>query len=152
MMVYHDAALSFLHFTFLLILVAALGAEAFLLRLPVDARLAKLLLRADAFYGISAIGLLGAGAARAIWGAKGWEYYAGQPFFWAKLATFALVGVISIWPTLTFLKWNKAAGADAAFMAAEATVARMRRVIMAELHLLAVVVLFAALMARGIGS
>ncbi len=151
-MLYHDAALSFLHFTFLLIVVAALGAEAFLLRLPVDARLARLLVRIDAFYGISAIGLLSAGAARAAWGAAGWAFYAGQPFFWAKLAMFALIGLISIWPTLTFLKWSNAARADAAFMAAEAAVARMRRVVMAELHLLAVVVLFAALMARGIGS
>lgn len=151
-MLYHDAALSFLHFTFLLVLVAALGAEAFLLRLPVDARLARLLLRIDAFYGISAIGLLGAGAARAIWGAKGWEFYAGQPFFWAKLATFALIGVISIWPTLTFLKWSRAAGADATFQAPEVAATRVRRVVMAELHLLALVVLFAVLTARGIGG
>ena len=151
-MLFHDAALSFLHFTFLFVLVAALGAEAFLLRLPVDARLARLLLRIDAFYGISALGLLGAGAARAIWGAKGWEYYAGQPFFWAKLATFALIGLISIWPTLTFLKWSKAARADASFQAGEASAAGVRRLVVAELHLLALIVLFAVLMARGIGG
>ncbi len=151
-MIYHDAALSFLHFTFLLVLVSALGAEAFLLRLQVDTRLARLLVRIDAFYGISAIALVGAGAARAVWGARGWEFYAGQPFFWAKLATFALIGVISIWPTLTFLKWNKAARADATFLAADAAVKRVRRAVMTELHLLALVVLFAVLMARGIGG
>lgn len=151
-MLYQDAALSFLHFTFLLILVASLGAEVMLLRLPVDGRVARLLLRIDAFYGLSAIGLVAAGVARANFGAKGWDYYADQPFLWAKLSTFALIGVISIWPTVSYLKWNKFARADAAFVAPEAEVKRMRRIVLGEAHLLTLVVAFAVLMARGIGA
>lgn len=151
-MSYQDAGLSFLHFTLVLILVGSLSAEAFVLRLPVDARVARLLLRIDLFYGISAVGLLLAGAARVLWGATNSEYYIGQPFFWAKLATFGLIGVLSIWPTLAYFRWNKAAAANSSFMAGEDEVRRVRRLVVAELHLLALLVLFATLMARGIGS
>ena len=151
-MLLHDTALSYLHFVFALILVGALAAEAFILRLPVDGRVARLLLRADLFYGISAVGVIVGGLARVFWGAKGAEFYATQPFFWAKMATFAVVGLISIAPTRAFIGWVKQAGKDAAFAVSEADAKRIRRLVMIELHLLALVPLFAALMARAIGS
>ena len=151
-MLLHDAALSYLHFVFALILVSALVAEAFILRLPVDARVARLLLRADLFYGISAVGVILAGLARVFWGAKGVEFYVGQPFFWAKMAVFGVIGIISIWPTRAFMGWVKQAGKDAAFAVSDADVKRVRRLVMVEVHLLALLPLFAALMARGIGS
>lgn len=151
-MLYHDAGLSWLHFVFAFILVGALAAEAFILRLPVDGRVARLLLRVDLFYGASAVLLILVGVSRVIWGAKGWDYYSGQPFFWAKMATFGAIGLLSILPTRTFMRWVKQAGADAAFTVPEADVKRMRRLVVIEAHLVALVLLFAALMARAIGS
>lgn len=151
-MLLHDAALSYLHFVFALILAGAMAAEAFVLRLPVDGRVARLLLRIDLFYAISAVGVIVAGVARVAWGAKGGDYYASQPFFWAKMATFAVIGLISIAPTRAFFRWVKAARNDPAFAVPEPDSKRIRRLVMVELHLLALVPLFAALMARGIGS
>lgn len=151
-MLLHDATLSYLHFIFALILVAALVAEAFVLRLPVDGRVARLLLRIDLFYGISAVGVIAAGVARVFWSAKGAEFYGAQPFFWAKMATFAAIGLISIAPTRRFIGWVRQAGQDAAFAVTEAEVKGVRRLVMIEVHLLVLVPLFAALMARGIGS
>jgi putative membrane protein len=151
-MLFHDAALSYLHFAFAFILVGALAAEAFVLRLPVDGRVARLLLRMDVFYAIAAVGVIAAGVARVFWGAKGADYYAAQPFFWAKMATFAVVGLISIAPTRAYFAWVKAAKTNPAFAVAEADSKRARLFVMIELHLLALVPLFAALMARGIGS
>lgn len=151
-MLISDAGLSFLHFTFAFILVGALSAEAFVLRLSINNQVARLLLRIDVFYGIAAVGLIAAGLSRVIWGVKGWEYYAAQPFFWAKIATFALIGAASILPTLAYFRWVKAAGQGAGFVVAEAEVKRVRRVVMLELHALALLILFATLMARGIGT
>lgn len=151
-MLLQDAAFSYLHFVFVLILAGALVAEAFILRLPVDGRVARLLLRIDLFYGISSVGVILAGLARVFWGAKGAEFYGAQPFFWAKMAVFAIIGVISALPTRAFMRWTKQAGQDAAFAVGEADVKRVRRLVMIELHLLALVPLFAALMARAIGS
>jgi len=151
-MIFHDVALSYLHFVLAFILVGALAAEAFVLRLPVDGRVAHLLARIDAFYGASAVGVLIVGFSRAVWGASGWGYYVEQPFFWAKIAIFFLVGLISIVPTLRFFRWARSARADAAFVAPAPEVKAARRLVMIEVHLLALIPLFAALMARGIGA
>ena len=147
----NDAILAWAHFVLAFLLVGVLVAEAFILRLPVDARVARLLARIDVFYGGSAVLLILVGVARVIWGAKGWAYYEGQPFFWAKMATFALLGLISILPTMTFLRWRREAAARDAFLAPEAEVKRTRRYVMGEVHLIAVLLLFAVLMARAIG-
>jgi putative membrane protein len=146
-----DAGLAWLHFVFAFVLVGALAAEAFVLRLPVDGRVARLLSRIDLFYGISAGLVIMAGVSRAIWGAKGWDYYQGQPFFWAKLAMFAIIGVLSVPPTLAFMRWSRAARADSNFMVPEAATKRVRLLVVIETHLIAVLLLFAVLMARGIG-
>lgn len=149
---YHDAALSWLHFVLAFVAVGAIVAEAFLLRLPVDGRVARLLLRIDLFYGVSAVLLILVGVSRVIWGAKGWAYYQDQPLFWAKMATFGMIALLSIAPTRTFIGWVKQAGADAAFAVADVEAKRVRRIVMIEVHLVALLVLFAALMARGIGA
>ncbi|MGE0595701.1 MAG: DUF2214 family protein [Hyphomonadaceae bacterium] len=149
-MLYHDAALSFLHFVFAFLVVGTLTAEAFVLRLPVNERVARLLLRIDAFYGASAVLVILAGVARVAWGAKEAAFYLEAPFFWAKIAAFALTGLLSIAPTRTFMAWARAAKADAGFIVEEAAVKRVRRTIILELHVLVLVPLFAALMARGL--
>ena len=150
-MLLHDAGLAYLHFVLAFVLVGALVAEAFILRLPVDGRVARLLLRVDLFYGVSAFLLILAGVSRVIWRAKGWDYYQSQPFFWAKMVAFAVIGLISIAPTRAFLRWNKAAGADPAFSVTEAEQRKVRRAVVFETHVVALLLLFASLMARGIG-
>lgn len=146
-----DAILAWIHFLLAFLLVGALVAEVFILRLPVDGRVAQLLTRVDLFYGVSAGLLIAAGVSRVIWGAKGWVYYQAEPFFWAKMATFAGVGLISILPTMTFLRWRRAATSSDTFVAPEAEVKRIRSYVVGEVHLIAILLLFAGLMARGIG-
>lgn len=147
----HDAGLSWLHFLFAFILAAAIAAEAFVLRLPVDGRVARLLLRIDLVYGLSAVLIIVAGVSRVIWGAKGWGYYQEQPFFWAKMATFGAIGLLSIAPTRAFLRWVKQGQTEPGYVVADAEVQRVRRVVIAETMLLGLLLAFAALMARGIG-
>jgi putative membrane protein len=146
-----DATFAFLHFASLFVLVAALGAEAFVLRLPMSAPVIRLLARADAFYGVSAGALVAAGLCRVYFGLRGESYYLSNHAFWAKIATFIIIGLISIWPTIKFMQWRKALRADEAFTPPEAEVKRARLIVMIEVHLLALVALFAVLMARAIG-
>lgn len=150
-MLFQDAAFSYLHFVFAFLIAGSLAAEAFVLRLPVTAPIARLLLHIDTFYGIAAVGMIVAGVARVFWGAKGAAYYAHQPFFWVKMALFALVGLVSIAPTLAYFRWNKAGAANANFVVGGEQ-KRVRRLVMIELHVFALVPLAAALMARGIGG
>jgi putative membrane protein len=68
------------------------------------------------------------------------------------MAAFAVIGLVSILPTMTFMRWNKAAGANSSFTAPDADVRRIRRYVIGETHLIALLLLCAVLMARGIGA
>lgn len=102
----------------------------------------------DAGYGALAVLVLLAGAARVLWGDKGWVFYQDNPYFWAKVGTFLLIGLLSVPPTLLFLKWRKAFRADAAFQPDATEVARAARFVRFEVLLLFPLVAFAAAMAR----
>jgi putative membrane protein len=85
---------------------------------------------------------------RVFQGIKGEDFYLHNPWFHAKIGAFVLVGILSIWPTLRFLRWRKALKADAAFLPAEDEVRRLRRIVRFELVLVAVIFVCAAAMAR----
>lgn len=143
----HDAALASLHHLAAFSLVGLLMAEWALLRGAPSAEVVKRIARIDLAYGIAAGLLIVVGVGRVMHGAKGAAFYLGNPFFWAKMGLFAAVGVLSIVPTLRYIKWRKQPeGPTAQAWAA------MRRFVIVQLHLLAGVMICAALMARGIGS
>ncbi|MGE3303559.1 MAG: DUF2214 family protein [Hyphomonadaceae bacterium] len=146
-----DAGLSTAHFLCVLILAGALAGELFLLRLPPSGDLVRALARADLIYGIAAGLLILAGLARIYFGLKDASFYWASHAFWGKMAVFAVIGVLSIQPTRKILAWRKALKADPAFAPSEGEVRSLRRVVTIETHLLALVVVFAALMARGLG-
>lgn len=146
-----DAVLAVLHFIFVFILVGVLSAELIVMRLGPSAPVLRLLSRIDALYGISAGGLLLAGGARVIWGLKDASYYLGSHAFWGKMAVFLAIGLLSIIPTVNFIKWSRALKKDEAFVPAEKAWKATRRWVTIEVHALALVIIFAVLMARGIG-
>jgi len=84
-------------------------------------------------------------------GAKGVDFYAGNPAFWTKLALFLAVGIVSIKPTIAFIRWRRAARDAAGYSVPDAEVRGARRLVLVELHLLALLPLAAVLMARGLG-
>ena len=101
----------------------------------------------DTGYGLLAAAVLIVGFARAIFAAKGWSYYSHNAFFWAKLLTFALIGVLSLPPTLALIRWRRSGVPPG-----DAEVARIRRYLHSELGLFLFLPLFAAAMARGYGQ
>lgn len=147
-----DAFLSFAHFLFAFGVLGALAAEAWLLRLKVTPEIRALLLRVDMMYGFAAMAVILAGLARVFWGAKAASFYATEPFFWAKMAVFLAVGVVSIAPTLAFFRWRAAAKNNPSYAPDDAEVAKLRRLVRLELVVFMFIPLFAALMARGLGS
>lgn len=57
-------------------------------------------------YGVLAGLILIVGFTRAGIAAKGWQYCAHNHFFWAKIASFAIVGILSIRPTIALIRWR----------------------------------------------
>jgi putative membrane protein len=74
-----------------------------------------------------------------------------SPFFWVKMATFLIVGLLSIDPTIRFIRWNKSFSQDQTPALTEAEAYRTRLILWLEMAGLAVILLSAAFMARGIG-
>jgi putative membrane protein len=124
-------------------MVAALVVAFVLIRGELDSVLARRLARADMVYGLSAMALLVIGLLRVFYFEKGAAYYFHNAAFIAKLALFLLVAVLSIYPTVKFISWRK--GIDAAALPA------IRRILHLELVGIVLILLFAALMADGIG-
>lgn len=106
----------------------------------------------DNWYGILAAAIIVVGFWRAIYAAKGWAYYQANGFFWAKIAAFAVVGLLSIVPTIQIIRWRRALTADAAFLPAALEIAGVRRYLWAEVAFFALIPVFAAAMARGYGA
>ena len=143
-----DLILAVLHHLAILSLLLIVGAELALSRSAFTAETVRRLASVDLGYGVSAGLIIVVGVCRVIFGAKGWVFYAHNPWFGAKMATFLVVGLLSIYPTVMFLRWRRAGDADAGFSPPVAGVAAVRRTILLEAVLLGLIVAFAAAMAR----
>ena len=146
-----DAALAYLHFGAIFTLFAFLVTQAILLKGPLDQRVVRLLGRTDLWYAGSAVAVLATGFLRAGLGAKGGDFYFGAWPIYVKIAMFLTVGIISIYPTLAFIRWRRAYDHDPAWQLPAAEQARMRRLVMIEVHIASLIPVFAVIMARGLG-
>jgi putative membrane protein len=142
-----DLALAAAHHILAFGLVAVLFDELTSVRKGMDEAAVARLARMDMVYGALAGALILIGIARVAFAAKGWLYYVHNLFFWGKMGAFVLVGLMSIPPTLAFRRWMKAGGAPA-----PEAVAKVRRWLIAQAHLIVVIVACAAAMARGFGA
>ncbi|WP_165493225.1 DUF2214 family protein [Hylemonella gracilis] len=106
-----DLVLALLHHLVVFSLVAVLYAQYLLLGSQPDAARLRTVGQLDKAYAGLAVGILIIGFARAAHGAKGWAFYADNPVFWAKIAVFGLIGLLSAVPTVRFLRWQKQGGA-----------------------------------------
>lgn len=147
-----DAAFAIAHHAAAFSVLATLAAEWALVR-PTLARADLGRLRGiDAAYGAAAAAVLVFGLARLFGGAVEASYYAGNVFFWAKLATFGTVGLLSIQPTIRYRRWQAAAEEHTAWAPPARELASTRRAIVLELALFPLIPTCAALMARGYGA
>jgi putative membrane protein len=112
---------------------------------------ARRIQRCDRWYGIFAVVVLIVGFLRVYYFEKGHAFYTASPFFHAKLALFVLVGLLSIYPTIRFIKWRPQTSQGQAPAVSEQEYRRIMTVLRAELLLLLGVALCASLMARGVG-
>lgn len=143
-----DFALAVAHHLLVFTLVALLAAEFTLLRSRVGGEAARWLARVDAGYGACAALVVAAGVARVVFGIKGPRYYLFNAWFWGKMGAFLLIAVLSAVPTVSVLRWRRAARGDPTFAPGADQIMRCRRVVAGELALIAVVLACAAAMAR----
>jgi putative membrane protein len=147
-----DFLLASAHHLIVFGIASVLAAEIALMRpAAMSPHTVKLLGRFDAVYGGLAMAILAVGFARVWFGAKGPDFYLHNPVFWAKIGAFAVVGLVSIRPTLRMLAWQKLLKANAAFVPPVQEIAALRRQLLLEIHVFALIPVLAAAMARSIG-
>jgi putative membrane protein len=141
-----DLLMAVLHHLIVFALFGVLLAELVSVRRGMDTATIARIAATDRWYGVLAGLIVVVGFARAIFAAKGWDYYLHNAFFWAKIGTFVAIALLSIPPTLEFLKWRRTGTAPT-----DEAVARVRRYLWIEVALFAPLLAFAAAMARGYG-
>jgi putative membrane protein len=142
-----DLSLACVHHVLIFAVFGILLSEFLLLKPGLDALAIKRISRIDLMYGVLAGLLIVVGFCRAIFAAKGWPYYSHNAYFWAKLATFLTIGVLSIPPTLAIQRWRRSGA-----LPDESAIRSVHRLFHYELALFVLLPIFAAAMARGYGE
>ena len=145
------ALFAFLHHLAAFTLVASLAVEMVVIGGELTLEAARKLRLADLAYGISAGLLLIVGLARVFHFEKGATYYFHTWTFLAKLALFVTIGLVSIIPTVEFLSWRRSVGLGKPPPVSARKVRMLRFIIHLELAGVVLILLFAAMMAKGIG-
>jgi putative membrane protein len=140
---------AFLHHLAAFTLVSAIAVEFTLIRQELTLGSARRLLIADAVLGISATLLLVVGLLRVFYFEKGAAYYFSSHAFLTKLSVFIAVAILSAVPTVEFLSWRKAIKVGQAPQPSAKKVRIIRSVLHGELIGVVIILLCAAIMARG---
>ncbi len=143
-----DLLLAIFHHILVFSLAAIIAAEVVLIRSELSPRTIGRLAGIDRAYGIVALLVVFVGVGRVFYGLKGWEFYAYNWAFWAKMAAFVAVALLSILPTIRFISWNKRASADAAFVVPANEFGPVRTCLRAQMMIFMLIPIFAAIMAR----
>jgi putative membrane protein len=147
----YSALFAFLHHTAAFMVFAALAVEWVLIRNELTLASARSIARADIVYGVAAGTVLIVGFLRVHFFEKGSEYYYHSAPFITKLTLFLLIGLVSIYPTIVFLKWGKPLKEGRLPQVPPEQLRKLRVILHLEQVGIVMMLLAAALMARGIG-
>ena len=146
-----DLLLAIAHHLLIFGLLALLVTEIMIVRPGMSRASLLYLARLDGFYGALAGLILVVGFSRVFFGLKGAEFYLSNWVFWAKIAAFVIVGLLSAPPTIRIVRWRTALGANPGFSPPEDEVRRVKQFMHYEGIVFFTIPVFAALMARGYG-
>ncbi len=146
-----SALIAYAHFFAFFALTAALILQLTLLSDSISVATAQRIQRADRIYGVSAILILIFGLLRVVYFEKGADYYVSNTFFLLKIGLFIVVGLLSIYPTICYTRWNPELKLDIAPEISIQSVQKLRKIIHTEMVVILGILLCASLMAKGFG-
>src|SRR3981081_1542688 len=140
---------AFLHHLCAFTLVSAVAIEFALIRGELTLSSARRLQVTDIVFGIAAGALLVIGLLRVFFFEKGATYYFHSHGFLTKLSLLVGIGLLSIIPTMEFLSWGGALKAGQVPAIGAKKLRLVTAIIHGELFAIVIILLCAALMARG---
>ena len=146
-----SAFFAFLHFVAVFGVVATVFLEwQTMSPAPTHAEALRLQ-RCDRWYGQFAMLLVVVGLLRVYFFEKGKAFYFGNPVFNAKMTLFVLVGLVSVYPTVRFIKWRPQTSQGLAPVVSDPEYRWIMLALRAEVVLILGMALCASLMARAVG-
>ena len=147
-----SASVAYIHYLSFMICFGALLYERISIKPSPNRKESISMVIADVIYGIAGITLLVSGIYRVIKFGQGAEFYTQNPIFWTKIIVFALVGSLSLYPTITYVLWAIPLSKGTLPQVTENLVSRLRLIINVELVGFSAIPFLATLMARGVGQ
>ena len=147
-----SALVAYVHYLSFMVCFGALVFERISLKSAPNRNEAMSMVIADIAYGIAGVALLTSGIYRVIKFGQGSYFYTHNPIFWTKIVIFALVGSLSLYPTITYILWAIPLSKGKLPVVTANLVARLRLIINVEIFGFSLIPFFATLMARGIGT
>ena len=148
---FSSASVAYLHYLSFMVCFGALIFERNSIKTDPSRQETISIVVADVVYGIAGIILLTSGIFRVIKYGQGSDFYTENPVFWSKVIIFALIGSLSIYPTVTYLRWSMPLIKGDLPSISLNLVKRLKLIINIELIGFSLIPFFATLMARGIG-
>ena len=145
------ASVAYIHYLSFMLCFGALIYERISLKASPNRKEAISMVFADIVYGIAGIALLVSGIYRVIKFGQGSEFYTQNPIFWTKIVVFALIGSLSLYPTITYVLWAIPLSKGNLPRVTESLASRLRLIVNIELVGFASIPFLATLMARGVG-
>ena len=99
-----ELLIRYLHFVGIIAIAGSLIAEHMLMEKTLARRQIKKLATIDGVYGLAAIVMVATGLTMWFGVGKGAEFYTSNGFLHIKLTLFVIIAILSIFPTLFFLK------------------------------------------------
>ncbi|SEG23638.1 DUF2214 family protein [Algoriphagus boritolerans] len=142
-----ELLLRYFHFASIFVIVGALVSEHLLLKPALAKKEIDRLSKIDGIYGLAVLSLLAAGLSLWLGGfGKPTEFYSENPLFHLKLGLFVGIGILSIYPTVFFIK-NRKGNADELVKIPKSIIWMIRL----EILLIFIIPFLAGLMSKGFG-
>ena len=147
-----EVVLAFIHLSAVLGWVVFASSQAALCRAEwMNAAVVRRLVRLDTILWVATAAVLLSGLARSAWGAKGAAWYWGNWLLHLKLTLFFITALLMIGPTRRIARWQARLAAGGS-LPPEAEISGVRKLVMIETHLVALIPLAAVFLARGFGA
>ena len=146
-----SALVAYVHYLGIILCFGALMFERIILKINLSKNETISILIADVIYGIAGLAILITGILRVKYYGQGGEFYTGNPIFWFKISLYIVIGLISLYPTTTYILWAIPLSKNKLPVISENLIKRFKLIIFTELVGFAIIPFFATLMSRGIG-
>ncbi len=146
-----SALVAYIHYLGIILCFGSLLFERLTLKVDLSRKETISMIIADIVYGIAGVAILITGILRVKYYGQGGDFYTHNPVFWIKVGLYIFVGLLSLYPTTTYILWAIPLSKNKLPEISKNLVDRFRFIITAELIGFATIPIFATLMARGIG-